>query len=486
MAAVIALLSWMCVSPTVRAQDVPLAWSRPLWLNEGQDGNSPDVVADSSGAVHVFWGSYGGDDGLAAIYYRRLQDGVWSDPVDIIAGPDTERAVMPQAAIDTQGWLHLVWDSNGVFYSRAPVTRAGSAWAWSRPLRLSEAQATTPQIIVDDAGRLHVVYVDMFVSPHVRYTASEDGGENWTTPVAVSAPQNEAYALNARLLVDRQRTLHVVWSESIEAFPPSGVYYARSTDLGQSWSAPLELAAGGYSWTSIGLDGAGALHVFWTGTGEWVGKYHTWSEDGGLSWRPFERLWPGTGGLLGFADMAVDSAGTLHLVSAAGSGTFFPVGTNGDILHAIWSGNHWSVPYHISLPIMDTKHEHSFPQISIGSGNAIHLVWGMLDHARRNQGRYEYVWYATARLSAPELPSIPAPEPLPALVAGAKAGPTPAAPKTNPAPIAVASDRPAALPADAPAPPSPLAAVGLAVAPALALVVFVVLRQLATRSSRRW
>lgn len=486
MAAVIALLSWMCVSPTVRAQDVPLAWSRPLWLNEGQDGNSPDVVADSSGAVHVFWGSYGGDDGPAAIYYRRLQDGVWSDPVDIIAGPDTERAVMPQAAIDTQGWLHLVWDSNGIFYSRAPVTRAGSAWAWSRPLRLSEAQATTPQIIVDDAGRLHVVYVDMFVSPHVRYTASEDGGENWTTPVAVSAPQNEAYALNARLLVDRQRTLHVVWSESIEAFPPSGVYYARSTDLGQSWSAPLELAAGGYSWTSIGLDGAGTLHVFWTGTAEWVGKYHTRSEDGGLSWRPFERLWPGTGGLLGFADMAVDSAGTLHLVSAAGSGTFFSVKTPGEILHATWLGDRWSVPSHISSPMMNTNHEHNSPKISIERGNVVHVVWTMLNQEPDNRGQYEYIWYATARLSAPELPAVPVPEPLPASAAEVKASFTPATSKNNPAPTAVASDWPAALPADAPAPPSPLAAVGLAVAPVLALVVFVVLRQFATRSSRRW
>ncbi len=337
------------LAPIAQAQSSPPAWSEPLWLNQGHEGNSPDVVADSSGAVHVFWGSYGGDDGPAAIYYRRLQEGLWSDAVDIIVGPDRTRAVLPQAAIDAQGWLHLVWDSNGVFYSRAPLTRAGSAWAWSQPVRLSEAQATTPQIIVDDEDRLHVVYVDMFVSPYVRYTASEDGGVNWTAPVAVSAPQNKAYALNARLLVDRQRTLHAVWSESIEPFPPSGVYYARSTDLGQSWSAPLELAAGGYSWTSIGLDGAGALHVFWTGTGEWVGKYHTWSEDGGLSWRPFERLWPGTGGMLGFADMAVDSAGTLHLVSAAGSGTFFPLGTPGEILHTTWLDDHWSVPSHISL-----------------------------------------------------------------------------------------------------------------------------------------
>lgn len=474
------------VAPIVQAQSSPPAWSEPLWLNEGHEGNSPDVVADSSGAVHVFWGSYGGDDGPAAIYYRRLQDGVWSDPVDIIVGPDVQQAVLPQAAVDAQGWLHLVWDSNGVFYSRAPVAKAGSAWVWSPPIRLSEAQATTPQIIVDDEGRLHVVYVDISVSPYVRYTASEDGGVNWTTPAAVSAPQNTAYALNARLLVDHQRTLHMVWSESIEAFPPSGIYYARSTDLGQTWSAPLELAAGGYSWTSIGLDGAGALHVFWTGTGEWVGKYHTWSEDSGLSWRPFERLWPGTGGMLGFADMVVDSAGALHLVSAAGSGTFFPVGTNGEILHATWVGDRWSAPYHISLPVMDTKHEHSFPQISIGRGNTIHLVWGMLDHARRNQGRYEYVWYTTARLTTPELPSMPVPEPRPMLAIGTGPGPTAASPQGAAAPATIAPARPVALADSAPATAPPLAPVALAMASALALVLFVVLRQLMVRRSRRW
>lgn len=483
LAATVALLLMAYAVPTARAQSGPPAWSEPLWLNQGRDGHGPDVVADSSGAVHVFWGTSSGDDGPAAIYYRRLQAGVWADPVDIIVGPDAARAVLPQAAIDAQGWLHLVWDSNGVYYSRAPVTRAGSARVWSQPIRLSEAQATTPQIIVDDEGRLHVVYVDMSVSPYVRYTASEDGGENWTTPVAVSAPQNKAYALNARLLMDRQRTLHVVWSESIEAFPPSGAYYARSTDLGQTWSAPLELAAGGYSWTSIGLDGAGALHVFWTGTAEWAGKYQTWSEDGGLSWRTPERLWPGTYGMLGFADMAVDSAGTLHLVSATSGEPFSHIPeSSGEILFTSRSHDHWFAPSHISAKTLNIRREHNSPQMAIANGNIVNVVWAMSSPI--NSGGA--VWYATARLTAPELPSGPAPEPLSALAAGTGPGPTSVAPQVGPAPTMVAPTRPASFAEDAPTAASPTAAVALAVAPVLALVIFVVFRQLTTRSSGRW
>jgi len=482
-AAVVLLSLWSCPLD-VRAQG-PLPWSDPLLLNEGTEGNSPAIVADSSGTVHVFWGSYGGDGVSAAIFYRRLQDGVWSEPVDIIVGPDTQRAVLPQAVIDAQGWLHLVWDSNGVFYSRAPVATAGSARAWTVPVRLSEAQATTPDIAVDDEGRLHVVYVDMFVSPFVRYTSSEDAGTNWMSPVAVSAPQDKAYALNARLLVDRQRTLHVIWSESIEPFPPSGIYYARSTDLGQTWTAPFELAAGGYSWGSIGMDGEGMLHVFWTGTADWVGKYHTWSPDGGQNWQPVERLWPGTGGMLGFADMAVDGAGIMHLVSAAGSGTFFPVATQGEILHVMWLGDHWSAPSHISLPTMNSFREHSFPQIGIERGKTVHVVWTMLNQDPQNQGQYEHVWYASALLPIPELPAAAVPDPLAATAVASAPTPTPASTqvteptRTTPPPLT-------ASPSAAPASTSSLPALVLAVGPALALVAAVVLRQLITRNSRRW
>jgi len=375
--------------------------------------------------------------------------------------------------------LHLVWDSNGVFYSRAPVARAGSAWAWSQPIRLSEAQATTPQIIVDDAGRLHVVYVDMFVSPYVRYTASEDGGENWTRPTAVSAPQNGAYALNARLLVDRQRILHVVWSESIEPFPPSGVYYARSTDLGQTWTAPFELAAGGYSWGSIGMDGEGMLHVFWTGTADWVGKYHTWSPDGGQNWQPVERLWPGTGGMLGFADMAVDGAGIMHLVSAAGGESFFRIPeSSGEILYMSWLHDHWSNYVHISKKTMNIRRENNSPQIAISRGNIVHVVWAMSSAGMP-------IWYATTRLSEPELPAAAVPDPLAATAVASAPTPTPASTqvteptRTTLPPVLGRSSA-------APAATSSLPALVLGIAPALAVVSVIVLRQLMTRNSRRW
>jgi hypothetical protein len=225
--------------------------------------------------------------------------------------------------------------------------------------------------------------------------------------VLATEARSKAYPISVRLAVDDRGALHVIWAESVDPFPPSGVYYARSTDRGQTWSQPLALADGGYHWGSIGIDGQGSIHLFWTGTAQWAGKYHTWSQDRGDTWAPVQRLWPGTMGFLGYADMALDSSGALHLVSGAGGMPYFGVQTQGEILYASWLGDHWSAATHVSALLMNGVYEQSWPQISIARGNGVHVVWTVLDH---QTGEYS-VWCSSTQLPAPILPAVSAPEP---------------------------------------------------------------------------
>jgi len=382
-------------------------WSDPVRLDiEG--GTSPVAVSDERAVVHVFWGSASGSpSGSSAVFYSQLRGDSWSQPIDILAAPNGEWVQVFQAVIDHQGWIHLIVESGGAFYTTAHVTETDSALNWARPVQLSWSQ-TTPDLVLDTQDNLHLIYTgDPRRDPLVYHRLSSDHGISWSPPDIVALPQPDAYPINVRMTVDAQDKLHAIWCESVAIFPPSGVYYAQSTDGGQTWTPPLEIAAGGYSWGSVGIDGKNNVHLFWTGTGAWAGKYHTWSSDGGTSWAPVEILWRGLAGFLGFADMAVDSAGAFYLVTGAGNTAgYFGIPTQGEIIYTQWRANAWTAPVHLSKPIMNGYYEQSWPQITIVLGNQAYVVWSVLDH--RNGGNS--IWYVSGELDAPPVPSVEIPD----------------------------------------------------------------------------
>lgn len=297
------------------------AWSTPVLLSNEEMAIAPVLLCPVDGSVHVFWGTdVSQQDGtLAAIFHRQRLGDIWNEPTDIIALPRPRTADL-DVLLATDGQVHLVWVSDEIYYSQAPLTCVSSPRCWSAPQQLSEGLAVTPDIEAAPDGSLHVIYVDTYISPFVQHAWSDDGGKSWKQGPPVSRPSGSAYAVNARLVIDQEGRLHTAWSESVEPFPPAGIYYAYSDDGGLSWSAPRPIAEGGYSWPSLGLDPNGGLHLFYTGTGLWAGKYHTFSRDRGSTWAPPQRawsMWPGVAGFWGFASF-VETNDALHVLAAWG------------------------------------------------------------------------------------------------------------------------------------------------------------------------
>ena len=76
----------------------------------------------------------------------------------------------------------------------------------------------------------------------------------------------------------------------------------------------VELPAAG-DW-EIAVDSAGRVHVAWNGVVGVGGRYHQWSDDGGLAWSAVaDVVAAGQGGTEGPPQLAIDSADTLHLLS---------------------------------------------------------------------------------------------------------------------------------------------------------------------------
>jgi hypothetical protein len=317
----------------------------------------PALAADARGTLYAVWSAGNAADthGLA------LNLAVWSGTEWTRAGhalrSESGKTEQPTIAVDAQGYLHAVWSGGtgaNIYYSRARASDVLVASGWSTPVALSlQAKvASWPNLVADQRGPvLYVAYAVPFNERRGIYLArSNDGGTSWLSPTLIfdAASVGWSSADKPWLALDASaNVLHAVWLRA--ALPgevaPRGVYYARSTDGGQTWSAPVEATEGNVDSPRVTVAGDGQAYIAWTQeksqaqTGNPAGLevWGQFSPDGGQRWlepalaRGFESM----SGLMG---LAADASGHLYL-------TAIGLGANGEseLVFAQWTGQSWSV-----------------------------------------------------------------------------------------------------------------------------------------------
>jgi hypothetical protein len=381
----------------VSAQTDQGGWSQPFILFEGNGSiDAPVVTADPSGLVHIAWryteqpeSETGQGRNMELLYYTQWKAGAWTTPVDIVAAA---AARAPSLTVDAQGFLHLLWHGDGglLKYSSARAGEAVSANAWTRPLDV-EVTNIHGQILADGSGKIYMVYPGLGNSgPYLQY--STDNGQNWSFPVLISrASRADASVDYVRVAVSETGVIHVVWTEFQlpGGWPPLGVFYARSTDGGSSWSLPVEIAGDGYDQINVTTVGENEIHVAWNGMVGVGGRYHRWSTNGGITWSNVDTITQ-EGGTEGAPQLVVDSAGTVHLLTTY----------NACAWYSSWNENRWNDLECIASPEARASNYIEQPALAVSEGNRLHAVFW--DNRQR-------LWYTTKQTNAPFVAPAPFP-----------------------------------------------------------------------------
>jgi hypothetical protein len=232
-------------------------------------------------------------------------------------------SISQQIAVDSHGNIDVAWTDNtsgsyALLFSRS--TNGGVTF--SAPINISNNSGSTVQshhLVTDAAGNICVAWENWVssTSSSVEFSRSVNG-VTFSAPVAISGGTSSS---SPDLAIDPAGAIDVAWSDNSAGY--SSVFFRRSTDLGNTFSTPVNVSnnPSGAGGPYMSLDPAGNVYLAWTGNGTFNGQatsfvYFSSALEGGASFTAPTQVssYEGPFATVGGAEVAATSASNIYVV----------------------------------------------------------------------------------------------------------------------------------------------------------------------------
>lgn len=203
--------------------------------------------------------------------------------------------IQPQAAIDADGTLHLIYfkgaaKGGNVFY----VKRDADLSTWSDPIRVNSEKGSArrngaishAQLALGKDDRIHVTWFNMR-PPKYFYSASRDDGQGFEPQRNLVTEHAEGVEAGASIAADGRGNVYLVWHAGRFDKEDERRIYIRYREDGKTFGAETRIDNGGGVCACCGLSAAtdpdGALIVSYRAATDFVDRDITLlkSDDGG-------------------------------------------------------------------------------------------------------------------------------------------------------------------------------------------------------------
>jgi hypothetical protein len=208
------------------------------------------------------------------------------------------------AASGPQGQIYLAWQKQSNSVAQCAIVFSASldgGLTFSRPLNISNNPAECaelPQFYIDAAGGVNLAWTTIagfqdnngpLVNPNELYFArSTDQGQTWSTPTPLvginqyTGSGDDASGVgDPQIAEESSGAIDVVFDATTTT--DTIALFARSTDGGKTFGTPLTLATGGANTPNTVIDSCGGINVVYAGATD---IFFTRSTDGGATFTP--------------------------------------------------------------------------------------------------------------------------------------------------------------------------------------------------------
>jgi hypothetical protein len=212
-----------------RSTDGGLTFSEPINLSNSTSRSFIPQISSQGNNVYVVWEEFDDDE----IFFARSTDGgeIFSEPFNI--SNSTGFSLNPQ--ISSQGNnTYVVWeefDDDEIFF--ATSTDGGLTFS-TKNLSNTTANSFDPQIS-SEGNNVYVVWRDRTPGPYdIFFARSTDGGLTFSTKNISNTTGNSFFPR----ISSEGNNVYVVWQDKTANLVNDDIFFARSTDGGQTFSTP--------------------------------------------------------------------------------------------------------------------------------------------------------------------------------------------------------------------------------------------------------
>ena len=258
---------------------------------------APSIAADRSGKLYLLVS--GATKTVEAhtpgsqIFFTMSRDGgdTWDNtPVTKNLSNSKGEAFGPSVAVtQNSARPYVVYHDNVGGSTHVYMLRTKKKAKFKKPVNITphDAGAFTPRVAVDSDEGVNVVWGDTSSGGRqVVFLRSTDQAITFTTPKVISGSSPNAFDPEIAIVPLAESSagfaIYVVWDDVING--QNVVMFSRSTDAGETFSAPTRVSRGSGSAneSNIAADSTGRIHVVWVDTGEGDAEaFYSRSTDGG-------------------------------------------------------------------------------------------------------------------------------------------------------------------------------------------------------------
>lgn len=249
---------------------------------------SPVLVTDIMGTAYAVWEDSRGDS--MDIYFAKSTDegNTWTNPNIKVSDSSVATREFPSITVDTLSNIYVVWQDNrlgrwDIYFTKS--TDGGLNWKLPDiPITDSLEGGHTKPVIEQYSDTLYLIWSNSIGdSSHIYFGKSTDFGDTWFTRRISNVDTLER---GLPSLDVRGSLISVVWQD--ERTGESHIYFSSSTDGGLSWLDNIRVDDGtdGEKYhPSIGIDDWGDIYVAWDDERNGHSQiYFAKSEDIGSTW----------------------------------------------------------------------------------------------------------------------------------------------------------------------------------------------------------